>query len=555
MLPAVMLVKPGTAQTRVSTTGKPAPAPEPDAARPSKTHTAPAYTPSTTPAATLKNAVTQGNPAAVPLQLRVTGTTTPRIKAPWTARSEEMAATALQAAGGKTGDARLAAAMGALLAMPEVKNARVSLHVQRLDGTGTVPFTHNTELPLNPASNSKLATATYALGVLGPDHRFATAVLQDGAGNVYLKGGFDPSLTSGGLLELARALRASGVKEVSGDLCLDNSRLTGNRRPRHFEEFGDEDWDYLANPEALSVDKNLLELTVRPGRRPGDAAGLESPVRCFELRGAVTTVGPGEQFKVGCDEQDVGGALVRNPRGQAVIDVKGTIAADYLKGKSLVMKSPAPVESTADRVAAAFAQAGITLRGNVRVADAPAGAKVLHTHQSAPLKDLVRTSIATSNAFDHEMYCLAASAAQSPDGTTSIASATARMTHFLASVVGLEDFRMDNASGLGDANRLSGGDMVALLRNAKDNPRCAPLLDGLARPGGSGTLKTRMLDSPAEGHLRAKTGTLRNAVALSGTLDDRLAFSILVNGQGDDALPRTAARAFVDAAGMVLASV
>ena len=466
-----------------------------------------------------------------------------------------MALDALGQAQGLSGNQKLATALGMVLSMPECAASQISLHVEQLDGKRTVGFTHNTELALNPASNSKLATATYALGVLGPEHQFKTQVLADSTGNVFIKGGFDPSLTYADLVTMAKELRSKGVQEVRGDLVLDNSALVGSRVPKHFAEFGDEDWDYLARPEPLSVNKNLMELMVQPGRNPGDAAMVRSPVACFEVAAAVTTVAPGTRFRVGCDEQDTAGTLIRNLKGQAIIDVTGTIAADYTKGKVLKMKSPAPQESGADRVAAAFAEAGIVVGGGIRQGTAPADATLLHAHHSAPLADLVQVSISTSNAFDHEMYCLAASAAQSPDGRTTIAQATDRMTRFLSSEVGLEDFRMDNASGLGDANRLSGGDMVALLRNAWQDRRYGALLNGLAQPGQTGTLKSRLLDTPAETSVRAKTGTLRNAIALSGTVNGRMAFSVLINGQGEASLPRTAARAVVDAVGIVLASV
>src|SRR5262249_7547751 len=155
----------------------------------------------------------------------------------------------------------------------------------------------------------------------------------------------------------------------------------------------------------------------------------------------------------------------------------------------------------------------------------PASAEVLHTHRSAPLKDLLRESIATSNAFDHEMYAVAAAAAQSPDGRASLTQASKRTVAFLEQQLAVKGLRMDNASGLGDADRLASANVVALLSNAAEHPRYAPLLQGLARPGHTGTLLTRMLDTPAERRLHAKTGTLGNAVALSGTVDRALAFS------------------------------
>jgi D-alanyl-D-alanine carboxypeptidase/D-alanyl-D-alanine-endopeptidase (penicillin-binding protein 4) len=521
---------------------------------------APAATPSTTAVEQLKNGVTATatlpRDGILPVQLRMTQGTL-RTQAPWSARSREMASEALRAARGTQGDARVAAAVHALLGMKEVASAVVSLNVARVNGGGEVTSAFR-DVRLNPASNSKIATATFALGVLGPEHRFKTTISSDAAGNVYLKGGFDPSLTRADLDGMARALAASGVREIRGDMLVDDGALQGSRVPRHFEEFGDEDWEYLAHPEAFSVDKNLVRLEVEPGAAPGVPARVTSSVACFDIRSTATTAPARQEFKLGCDEQDRSGVLTRNARGQAIIDVKGTIAADYVKGKSLLMKSPAPEESAADHLRQAFSDAGIVVKGRVGQGNTPAGATLLHEHASAPLADLLKTSIATSNAFDHEMYCLATSAALSPGGTTSIERATGDLHAFLEKTLGLEGFRMDNASGLGDANRLSSADMTALLANASHEPRYASILAGLATPGGAGTLHTRMLDTPAEGRLRAKTGTLNNSVALSGVVDgarEQFVFSALVNGRDGKPVGRTAARSFVDALGMVLATL
>jgi D-alanyl-D-alanine carboxypeptidase/D-alanyl-D-alanine-endopeptidase (penicillin-binding protein 4) len=456
---------------------------------------------------------------------------------------------------GLTGDAAVAAAMEILLRAPEVRGARVSLVIEPLE-KGTPTASSGASLPLNPASNSKLATSTLALGVLGPEFRFETAVSKDDEGNLFVKGGLDPTLTTADLKEIALTLKEKGIQRIEGDVFIDNSRLVGDRNPAHFSEFGDEDWDYLARPEPFSVDKNLLSFTVRPGKEVGAPAVIEASGAAFEVRGDVTTVGPGVEFKVGCDEQDRESVIVRNKSGQAIIDVKGTIASDFAKGKALVMKSPDVVASSSDRLAAVLREAGIVLAGRVVEGETPKTATSVHVHRSAPLADILRTSIATSNAFDHEMVALAASAHLSPDGRTTVGDAMKRMNAYLVEQVGLQDCRMDNASGLGDANRLSARDMVALLRRAHERPANHAVLEGLACPGKTGTLKTRMLDTDAEGRLHAKTGTLRNVVALSGVVERSglppCAFSVLVN---DYRQGRAGARAFLDAVGVTLASL
>ncbi len=92
------------------------------------------------------------------------------------------------------------------------------------------------DVPLVPASNDKLLTAAAALEVLGPDHRFTTRALIDGAGHLVLVGGGDPMLTSDPaqpapatqLDELARAVVASG-RPITGSLLVDDSRFDAAR--------------------------------------------------------------------------------------------------------------------------------------------------------------------------------------------------------------------------------------------------------------------------------------------------------------------------------------
>ncbi|MGW2051464.1 D-alanyl-D-alanine carboxypeptidase/D-alanyl-D-alanine endopeptidase [Streptomyces sp. NPDC001858] len=76
---------------------------------------------------------------------------------------------------------------------------------------------HNAATALMPASNVKLATATGALTVLGPDHRFTTDVVY-GNGTLTLVGGGDRTLTAADLAELANTavagLKAAGLTSV-----------------------------------------------------------------------------------------------------------------------------------------------------------------------------------------------------------------------------------------------------------------------------------------------------------------------------------------------------
>jgi D-alanyl-D-alanine carboxypeptidase/GNAT superfamily N-acetyltransferase len=82
-----------------------------------------------------------------------------------------------------------------------------------------------------PASNNKLFVAQTALDRLGPDFRFQTPVGQRGAvvghtlhGWLAVRGSGDPLLSDAGLADLARQVKAAGIRKVTGGLLVDDSR-------------------------------------------------------------------------------------------------------------------------------------------------------------------------------------------------------------------------------------------------------------------------------------------------------------------------------------------
>lgn len=81
----------------------------------------------------------------------------------------------------------------------------------------TAVWNHDAAAALMPASNAKLATATAALTVLGPNHRFTTRAVYS-KGVVTLVGGGDRVLSTADLTSMAKsvvaALKHAGVKSV-----------------------------------------------------------------------------------------------------------------------------------------------------------------------------------------------------------------------------------------------------------------------------------------------------------------------------------------------------
>ena len=110
-----------------------------------------------------------------------------------------------------------------------------------------------------------------------------------------------------------------------------------------------------------------------------------------------------------------------------------------------------------------------------------------------------------------------------------------------------------NGSGLFDTDRTTAASVVALLRAAWKDPALQPeFVAQLAVGGVDGTLKHRFRGGHARRLVRAKTGTLEDAAALSGYVlspsgRGTVAFSIILNHvAGKVAAARAAADALVE---------
>lgn len=102
--------------------------------------------------------------------------------------------------------------------------------------TGDVLYAHNASRPVVPASNEKLPVAWTALTLLGPDYRFHTEVLGAGEragstwnGDLFVKGFGDPTVTAADIGRLAQAVRAAGIRHVTGRIRGDESAYDARR--------------------------------------------------------------------------------------------------------------------------------------------------------------------------------------------------------------------------------------------------------------------------------------------------------------------------------------
>lgn len=406
------------------------------------------------------------------------------------------------------------------------------LEVVCLEDGSVVYASHAREL-LNPASNTKIFTSAAALSRLGPDYRWTTEVYLEGPlshgsvqGDLVLRGKGDPTLTSERLWELAAELWHQGLREVKGDLVLDDSYFDHVTEGPGWEQ-EKTDRAYLAPISALAANWGSFAIYISPGEQVGQRARVEfepeSPY--LKLEGQVITraEGPRRVATAGLQKRD--GYHVK---------VSGWVALGE-PTSALWRRVGDPTIYTGETFKQLLSKRGIRIAGRVRRGVRSAGARLFYSAESESLDVVLKRLNKQSSNFIAEMLVktLAAEAQGIPG---SWPNGVEVIEEFLAQDVGIPrgSYTMKNGSGLNDVNRFSAEQVVRVLSYMYPRLTVAPeYLSSLGIAAHDGTVRFRMQGTPAAGRVRAKTGTLEDVSALSGYIESvggrHFAFSILVN--------------------------
>jgi D-alanyl-D-alanine carboxypeptidase/D-alanyl-D-alanine-endopeptidase (penicillin-binding protein 4) len=166
-----------------------------------------------------------------------------------------------------------------------------------------------------------------------------------------------------------------------------------------------------------------------------------------------------------------------------------------------------------------WSEAGGVLRGKVRAGIAPTDARVVATHESPPLADLVRDMNKHSNNVMARHLFLALSAQK--DGVGTEARSAVLLREWMAGRhLPAEGFLVENGSGLSREERASAATIAAVLRHAWGSALMPEFISSLPIYGVDGTLKSRKA-ATAVGEAHLKGGTLNTVQSVAGFVLDR----------------------------------
>ncbi|MCW2923695.1 MAG: dacB [Thermoleophilia bacterium] len=205
-----------------------------------------------------------------------------------------------------------------------------------------------------------------------------------------------------------------------------------------------------------------------------------------------------------------------------------------------------------------LAREGVQLLGSTVEAATPAGAAAVAELPSGTVAEQVRYMLKHSNPTTAEVLVRQLGVAHGGVGSTE-----AGMRGVRAALEGLgldlHDIAVVDGSGLTPGDRVTASSMVSLVDAAARDPRIgASFVDALSISGVDGTLRGRMSGPATLGRVHAKTGTLQQASALTGLVDQAggappLRFSVIVHDPDAPRLDIRAARALQDEVAGILA--
>lgn len=379
----------------------------------------------------------------------------------------------------------------------------------------------------NPASVMKVLTTFAALEELGPAYAWKTeawssATVRDGRldGDLYLKGYGDPYLVIEHFWRLLRALRNEGIREISGDLVLDQSYL--QPPPADPGEFdGQPNRAYNVLPAALLVNFQAVNFRFEP--RAGHVHVSADPLPAhIELDNRLKLT------RSGCRgwNRDLAIQSART-NGRERIVLRGSYDAVCGENELFrVVSEPAPyIHGVFQRL---WTEQGGRFGGRVREASVPAGAQRLAAIASPPLADIVRSvNKYSNNVMTRQLLLTLGAERVAPPGTLGKGLLALR-TWLARRGFQFPELLLENGSGLSRDERISARHLGEVLLAAWASPVMPEFVSSLPVAAHDGTLKRRFVGTPLDGRIHLKTGSLNTVRSLGGYLLDRQGRRVVV---------------------------
>lgn len=379
---------------------------------------------------------------------------------------------------------------------------------------GATAVAINDGLPFNPASTMKLVTSAAALEMLGPAYTWKTRAYAGGPlvggklrGDLLIKGSGDPRLVQENLWLFLRQLRDRGIRDIEGNLVLDNSLFEPVAYdPAQFD--GDPLRAYNAGPDALLLNYKAFAFRFVPDPSSGIVKIMvDPPVAGYPLAAP----------RLGAD--DCGDW--KSKLGAAFGDRGASFAGSYAAscGEQNWYVHPWQM-SHAQYFGVVFRQLwhdlGGTLRGDVRNGVVPPNAAQVGEWQSTMLPEAVRDMNKFSNNVMARQILLTIATEATHQPANAAQGAQAIGAWLAGKGIDTRGLSIENGSGLSRGERIAPRTMGRMLAAMFHSPLMPEFISSLPLAGVDGTMRRRLTSRSIAGNAHIKTGSLNEVRTIAG---------------------------------------
>ncbi len=435
---------------------------------------------------------------------------------------------------------------------PEFAHANFGIKFVSLD-SGKVLYSFNADKMFVPASTTKLLTEGTLLAKLGAEYRFHTRIYRTAPidkkgklkGDLVLVASGDPNLSNrirpDGTLafvdedhsyngpavdgdpltvikQLARDIATRGLRKIEGRILVDASLFPDGPR----------EGGTGVVMSSIMVNDNVIDLTITPAAKSGDAAALSSTPQTSYIKFLSHVTTGTAAAKPDLDISDP----VTNPDGTVTVTITGSVPLGS-QPTTAAFAVPSPTTFAQTVLTESLSAVGISIKPPKHPA-APDFAALARRyapdnqvaeHVSLPLAEEIKVTLKVSQNLHAGMgpYLLGTLVAKNRKDPLQAGFATERA--FLQKAkLDLSGISQGDGAGGDWADLFSPDFMCDYLTYWTTRPEYPVFFKALPILGRDGTLAKIQITNPGAGHVFAKTGTFDS--------EDRLNGNMMLNGKG-----------------------
>ncbi|MFH1005747.1 MAG: D-alanyl-D-alanine carboxypeptidase/D-alanyl-D-alanine-endopeptidase [Bacteroidota bacterium] len=407
---------------------------------------------------------------------------------------------------------------------------------------------YNSTLGLVPASCQKIITTAAALSILGHKFKYETYLEYDGKldlgtlnGNLYIKGGGDPTLDSETFKKKndtvsltdkwAAIIKSKGIKKIKGAVIADASVFEDEMIPCTWI-WGDMGNYYGAGASGLSFKDNKFALYFKSGTKKDDSTFITKifpEIPGMQIINYVKTGGTSDNaFIYGAPYEELHYVRGTIPFNKTNYEVEGSISDPSLFCAQSLNNSLIKIGVVIDKEPTTIRDLQLENK-NLKLETR----KRLHTQTSRSLEEIIyQTNLQSNNLFaEHLLKTIAMKKTKFGEYQTGINIVT---NFWKSKGVDMKGFYMYDGCGLSRWNLVSTKQLSEILRVITlDSVLFEKFYNCLPVAGKNGTLGKLCRGTAAENNIHAKSGYMTRVRSYAGYVTSKkgnlISFAIIVN--------------------------